>query len=575
MKPDNCIHFFNTTLSRVPHPDVSQSAKTTYGATRHSYPKKNYILFLLSIFLFLTNCQKKQSETDIIHSFKGPFPDTISIMEYNVENLFDMVDNGMEYPEFKPNANNWTRSTFQTKLENTASVIAALHADVAVLLEIENENAVSELQKVLKEKKCPYPFRALGDKPNRTITIPVILSRFPLFAVVKYATPLQGTPEISRNLLEANVFLGADTLKIFACHWPSKKEKESARVSAAQVLKTRLEQLLPKTPYILAGDFNENYDESSTFHTQNLDDTHGTTGLNHILRTAAKQSGCLVDYVTKKNIHGLGGLRHFDPWLDIAEEKRMSEIFRHQNNTPDHLLLCPALLDSSGLSYVDCSFRVFTWDARLLMNGEPYRWQLRFENKQKIHRAEGFSDHLPIVLQLRKGPFHAEDSSADGSQQTPGKRRAGVIGFETGREGWIAGAKKISISRDSKNPRSGAYCLKIAGEAGKQNGCAAKASIPCFLGRDSSQHSCVMNLRGRATLSVRIKTSRSEKWTYYNGAGWKPSKNAKYTYYDLQQWTTIALPLEPLGLSISETTVELRVKKESPIELWIDDISVK
>jgi len=529
----------------------------------------------LLLFFFLNGCQKSQNNADSYLSFKGHIPDTISIMEYNVENLFDMVDNGTEYPEYKPGANNWTRSTFQAKTDNIASVIAAMSADIAVLVEIENKNAANELQKTLKEKKCPYPYSALGDKPNRTTTIPVILSRFPLFAVAGYGTSINGKNEISRNLLEANVFLGNDTLKIFACHWPSKKEPESARLAAAELLKTRLSRLSPSTHYVIAGDLNENYDECANFHTMGLDDTHGKTGVNSVLGTAKVRAGCFTDYVTKRNIGNIDVMRHFDPWLDIAEDKRASEMFRHQNNTPDHILIPESLLDTSRLSYVDRSFCVFTWDGRLLMNGEPYRWQMRYENKQKIHRAEGYSDHLPIFLKLRKGPFFSNDTSEQSMKHGKIAAPRGVISFETGREGWVSGARHIKLSRDTGKPHSGSYCLKIAGEAGKQNGCAGRDVIPCTISADSSAHCCAMSIRGRGTLSIRIRTSNDEKWTYYNGIDFKAAKGSKFTYYDFQQWTDIRLPILFEAPTVKEIQMEIRVKKETPIEAWIDDITVK
>jgi endonuclease/exonuclease/phosphatase family metal-dependent hydrolase len=528
----------------------------------------------LLLFFFLNSCQKRQSNANDIAFFKGHIPDTISVMEYNVENLFDMVDNGTEYPEYKPGAFNWTRSTFQVKIDNIASVIAAINADIAVVVEIENENAVNELQKVLREKGCPYKYRALGDKPNKTTTIPVILSRFPVFGITGYATPLNDKNDISRNILEANVFLGNDTLKVFACHWPSKKEQESARLAVAGLLKKRLALLSSSVHYVIAGDFNENYDECVDFRTMGLDDTHGQTGINSVLGTAIAKAGS-GEYVTKKNIGALAGLRHFDPWFDITEDKRASEMFRHKNNSPDHILIPPSLLDSSRLSYVDCSFRVFTWDGRLLMNGEPYRWQMRFENKQKYHRAQGYSDHLPIILSLRKGPFCPNDTNAQPIVRGKNTASRGIIGFETGREGWVSSVRNIKLSRDTSKAHGGAYCLKIAGEAGKQNGCAARAVIPFKISNDSSAHFYSMSIRGRGTLSFRIRTSPAEKWTYYTGGDFKPAKGGKFTYYDFEHWKDLSLPVTLSASKIKEIQVEIRVKKETPIEAWIDDIAVK
>jgi endonuclease/exonuclease/phosphatase family metal-dependent hydrolase len=531
-------------------------------------------MFLI-LFMALVSCQKKQKAIDTLLSFKGPFPDTIAIMEYNIENLFDMVENGMEYPEFKPGAYNWTLSTFQKKLDNIASVISAINPDIAVLVEIENENAMKELLAALKKKKCPYSFYALGDKPNRTVTIPVILSKFPLFNIRNYGLPAMGDSLVFRNLLEADVFLGRDTLKVFACHWPSKKEPESRRVAAARLLKGRLAQISRKTDYVIAGDFNENYDECATFHTRGLDDSYGVTGINHVLGTLRAMAGNFTEYVSKQNIRDSTKLQHFDPWLDLSEDKRMSEVFKHQKNTLDHILLSPALFDSSGLSYVDSSFRSFTWNGRLLFNDAPFRWQMRFENGGKYHLGEGYSDHLPIMAKLWRGPFTLSraEAASIGSKKDLSSMR--TIGFETGSEGWASCMPYISLRRDTSSARSGFYCLRISGDLIKQNGCVAYSVIHCNLPEDSPVHWCSMSVRGRGTLSFRIRIPKNKKWTYYNGVDFKPAKGAKYTLYDFASWTEIKLPLALEGKSTKEIEMEIRAKKETTVELWIDEISVK
>ena len=496
-------------------------------------------------------------------------------MEYNVENFFDMIENGIEYPEYKPQAYNWTISTFQKKLDNIASVIAEIHADIAVLVEIENENTVHELTAALKAKKCPYAFYALGDKPNRTVTMPVILSKYPLFNIRNFGLPVAEHAFVYRNLLEADVFLGQDTLKVFACHWPSKKEPESRRVAAAELIKGRLLQIPRKTHYVIAGDLNENYDECATFHTLGLDDSYGVTGINHILGTLRAQSGAFTDYVTKRNILDSNKLRHFDPWLDLPEGKRMSEVYKRQKNTLDHILLGPAMFDSTGLSYVDSSFSVFTWEGRLLFKGAPFRWQMRFENRNKYHRGEGYSDHLPILAKLRKGPFQSNVPESKTAFDKTGKSSLKTIGFETGLEGWVPCAPSIRLRRDTGNVQSGFYCLKIAGGFGRQNGCAARALIRCSLADDSLVHWYSMSLRGKGRLSFRIRIPNNRKWTYYNGEDFKPAKGAKYTSYDFKTWKEIKLPLLLEKNYVKELEVEIRSRKETMMELWIDDISIK
>ncbi|KIM08523.1 MAG: hypothetical protein KU28_03795 [Sulfurovum sp. PC08-66] len=63
------------------------------------------------------------------------------VASYNVENLFDLVNNGSEYDEYIPNRNGWDKSALNKKLNNIAQVICDLNADTVALQEIENINA--------------------------------------------------------------------------------------------------------------------------------------------------------------------------------------------------------------------------------------------------------------------------------------------------------------------------------------------------------------------------------------------------------------------------------------------------
>jgi hypothetical protein len=375
--------------------------------------------------------------------------------------------------------------------------------------------------------------------------------------------------------LEADVFLGNDTLKVFACHWPSKKEPESDRTKAAFILKERLDMLAAKKDYIIAGDFNENYDECENFHTMGLDDSHGKTGINHILGTVRSYWGAYADYVNKRAIIDGKDLRHFDPWLDLPENRRMSEVYRHHDNTPDHILLPRSLFDSSGLSYADRSFHVFSWDGRLLLNGAPYRWQMRFENHMKFHRAEGYSDHLPIMLKIRKGPFQASvfpGAGSDDSRNISGRKKTG--GFESGVEGWISCAPRITCARDTDHVRWGRFCLRISGLAGKQNVCAARALFTCAHPADSLERLLTSAVRGHGTLSFRARAPLNKKWTYYNGERFVQAGAAKYTGYNFTQWTTISLPLTGQFSQAREIEFEIRAKKQTEVNLQIDNIEI-
>ena len=47
----------------------------------------------------------------------------ITVMTYNVHNLFDAVSDGGEYPEYDPAEGEWTEKDYENRLANTADVI--------------------------------------------------------------------------------------------------------------------------------------------------------------------------------------------------------------------------------------------------------------------------------------------------------------------------------------------------------------------------------------------------------------------------------------------------------------------
>ena len=59
---------------------------------------------------------------------------TFSVASYNIENLFDLKEDGNEYIEFIPNTkSNWNENTFDIKITNLLKVINDLNADILAL----------------------------------------------------------------------------------------------------------------------------------------------------------------------------------------------------------------------------------------------------------------------------------------------------------------------------------------------------------------------------------------------------------------------------------------------------------
>lgn len=495
--------------------------------------------------------------------------DTVTVLSYNVENLFDCHDNGTEYPEYKPGPDTWNHETQAIKLANIASAIAAARADILVLVEIENGTAAKQLQKVLTQKKCRYPYYAVGDKPNPTTTCQAVLSRYPVVNHRGHGIPKRGD-YYTRNILEADIALGDHVLKIFALHWPSKRFTESYRIAAANVLLHRLHQLPTSTEYIIAGDLNSNYNEAETFFTERLDDTDGTTALNHILKTALSPPGACIDFVNEQELIALPeSLYHYDPWLELPEYKRFCYTYHGHHNTLDHILLPRSLYDSAGISYVDNSFAVFTWQGRLLYNGAPYRWNTKYGRRGKYHVGEGYSDHLPIMIKLAIRPFCFADTGHTVSRIS--KSRPGAVSFETGCEGWLPYSGQFHVTRDTGTASDGTACLKIEGLA-QRSGSAAHCRIPIQQHGVTTGRSVKCTIKGTGRLALRIRFDDGP-WTCYAGNDFsRKLKSTRYTSLTSAQWQNLRLSLPEIPHDAEAFEMQIRAAGGEVLCVWLDNI---
>lgn len=314
---------------------------------------------------------------------------TFTIASYNVENLFDLKNDRNEYKEYIPNTHSlWNQRNFNIKINNLVKVINNLDSDIIALQEIENR----DLMKLLVKKLPQYNYYSFIKYSDSSVGVG-FLSKIKIKE--NRSIDVKFTNKLFRPILETTFIYESVEFKVFNNHWPSKAVGESYRVKYAKNLQDRLEQLPKDYDYILVGDFNSNYDEMITFKkNQKLNNTSGITGINQILNTSIKDRLVTFDDVLK-----IKQRVHFNTWLDLPIEERFSNKFKKQSNTPDNIILSPALFDTKKVSYIPNSFRVFKPNY-LYENNIVNRWQMSGSKYNKKHKGEGYSDHLPIYAQF-------------------------------------------------------------------------------------------------------------------------------------------------------------------------------
>lgn len=319
----------------------------------------------------------------------------MKIATYNVENLFDMNDEGNEYEEYIPNTSwGWTDAMYRIKLQHTAQVIRDIGADVIGLEEIESESALKDLKAEINRQGLYYPYYAFSRSKNTSVSV-ALLSRYPIQSSTNHS--VSASREF-RDILEVKLNVDGKPLRIFVNHWKSKSGPESMRIQSAKVLAKRLMTLDTHEPFVLLGDFNSDYEEYRTFaRSRRLNDTEGITGINHILKTIDSDENPIT-YTGLKNCSGC----LYNLWYDLPSSERWSHQYRQSSEALDNMIISSALADGHGIDYVRGSFARFAPDY-LFNKGKIYRWQ-QSRKFPKHHLGEGYSDHLPIYAVFTVSP---------------------------------------------------------------------------------------------------------------------------------------------------------------------------
>ncbi len=243
----------------------------------------NNAIKTLSVFVFL-----------LLGSGISQAKQTVKVMTYNVENLFDTEhDEGKSDWAYLPlRAKNdpkvqaechkisnshwrqecleldWSPLVKRNKVLNLSQVIKSSFGgqgpDILVLEEVENRKALESLRDE-GLSGMGYTTLVFIEGPDLRGIDTAILSRYPLFASKDHHVnlPSQGSsPHPTRNILEATFKVGSKHLTVFANHWPSQGNPTSHRIAAANTLVKAAFDANKRGDFVVAlGDFNSVVEE--------------------------------------------------------------------------------------------------------------------------------------------------------------------------------------------------------------------------------------------------------------------------------------------------------------------------
>jgi predicted extracellular nuclease len=322
--------------------------------------------------------------------FLGSWAQEVQVVFYNVENLCDTEDDpSTKDEEFLPQGEkNWTMERFRRKTVHIYQVLVAMSAGempgIVGLCEIENREVLNRLIYDTPLIRADYHV-IQRDSPDARGMDVALLYRPDIFMPDTTAwleVPMTGN-ETTREILKAKGKLwGEIPVCIYVNHWPSRfsgaGSSSPKRVAAASILSASIKEELQSNPganIIVMGDFNDEPGDESL------------QAIGKILGNATPDKRySLVNLSVKTSLADIEGtIKHQGTWC----------IF-------DQVLVSEAIFNgTTGCNLNLAKTEVFRGDF-LLEPDQTYTGQKPFRTYSGPAWRDGFSDHLPVSIRIRK-----------------------------------------------------------------------------------------------------------------------------------------------------------------------------
>lgn len=333
--------------------------------------KKNSILLALTI-LILGSCSTE----------KSALRKEYTVVSYNVENLFDTVDDPkIPDEEFLPGGEkDWNNDRYQKKLEDITRVLTEINTkelpEIIGLVEVENQKVLDDLINTGK-LKGQYGIVHEESPDYRGIDVALIYRKDAFTELVHevLSVVFPDDPDFkTRDILHVTGNVRNKMVHVFVNHWPSRiggdEKTEPKRVLAASVLKTKIDQILasdPKARIIVMGDMNDEPANKSLLET---------------LGAGSPDSGKeLVNLMTPDDAQNLGTYFYSGSW-----------------NMLDNLLVSKAMMHGSGIKIENNKGNIFWNEWMIFTNKNGDKTPNRTYVGKKY--VAGVSDHFPVYFKM-------------------------------------------------------------------------------------------------------------------------------------------------------------------------------
>lgn len=302
----------------------------------------------------------------------------LTFVELNCENLFDCRHDSLKQDtEFMPmSSRKWTPWRYWHKLNNIAKEIIACGEnngdyylpDLVALVEVENDSVLTDLTRRSLLRNANYEYIMTQSPDERGIDVALLYSSIKIKPYASRTITIPPPPEMrpTRDILYvACQYSNSDTLHVFVVHAPSRyggaKKTNPYRMAVSNKLNSAIDSIRlinPHAKIIVAGDFNATIKEESVAHI-----------LSNDMHSATK--AVIGSYGAKGTYKFQGKWQHID--YVFVSQPLLPKIFSAK------------IFDAPFLLTTDKTYGGVK--PRRTYNGLAYS-------------ANGFSDHLPLVVKI-------------------------------------------------------------------------------------------------------------------------------------------------------------------------------
>jgi predicted extracellular nuclease len=305
-----------------------------------------------------------------------------TIAFYNVENLFDIANNPKTLDDdYTPlGRNKWNIKRYNRKLDKMSTVISQIGLQesgyvpaIIGLAEVENRKVVDDLINRKDLRDHDYGIVHFNSPDERGVDVS-LLYRKSIFELLHaenktlFLKNEEGERDFTRDVLLVRGKLKGELIHILVNHWPSRRsgsdKTEVKRIKAAQLVSEIISNIkaeFEEARIIIMGDFNDNPTNVSV--------------QEHLLNDDL--------YNPFQSIYqqGRGTLNHNGEW-HLFDQIIISQNFM---KNPPFIFNEASIFDKNFLK---------EWKGK--RKGNPFRTYIG-----KWHQG-GYSDHLPVYMQLKK-----------------------------------------------------------------------------------------------------------------------------------------------------------------------------